>query len=284
MKKILMIAVLTLLTVIGSQAQPAGYQAMMDEARRYSQQKEYEKSSECYEKAIAMLKGTEGESLIPSVRSFIAINNMHLGIAALKAKDYPKAKGLLEKAVSDAKPNSKTYYMANSWLGQWYSVQASAIHSERGDYEEAIRLSLGAERYFDLAKAPEKRLNEQVKRASALHTLSRTGEAETLLKQIIAECENMSKRNFICGKAAFELGSIEIETERYQNGVNHLEKAYDLCIGEATAVAKIHAKLAANKLNGIYAHQIPDQEKADLWQRRTEDLEKETENVVQSNN
>lgn len=267
-----------------SLAQPAGFHAMMDEARRYSQQKEYEKSSECYENVINMLKGTEGESLIPSVRSFIAINNMHLGIAALKAKDYPKAKGLLEKAVSDAKPNSKTYYMANSWMGQWYSVQASAIHSERGDYEEAIRLCLGAERYFDAAQAPEKRLNEQVKRASALHTLSRTDEAETLLKQIIAECENMSKRNFICGKAAFELGSIEIETERYQNGVNHLEKAYDLCIGEATAVAKIHAKLAANKLNGIYAHQIPDQEKADLWQRRTEDLEKETENVVQSNN
>ena len=284
MKKCLMILMLTLLIAIGGQAQPAGFQSMMDEARRLSQQKEYEKSSECYEKAIAMLKGTEAESLIPSVRDFIAITNLHLGIAALKTKDYPKAKTLLEKAINDAKPDSRTYYMANSWMGQWYSVQALGIHSERGDYQEAIRLSLEAERYFDLAKAPEKRLNEQVTRASALHSLSRTDEAEVLLKQIIAECENISKRNFICGKAAFELGSVEIEAERFQEGMKHLEKAYELCISEATTVTKIHAKLAANKLYGIYTHQIPDQEKAGLWQRRAEDLEKETENVVRSNN
>ena len=80
MKKLLMIAVLMLLTAIGGQAQPAGYQDLMDEARSYSQQKEYEKSSECYEKAIAMLKGTEMESLIPSVRDFIAINHLHLTV------------------------------------------------------------------------------------------------------------------------------------------------------------------------------------------------------------
>jgi len=201
MKKYLTIVMLMLLIAICGQAQPAGFQSMMDEARRLSQQKEYEKSSECYEKAITMLKGTEGESLIPSVRSFVAINNMHLGITALKAKDYPKAKTLLGKAVNDAKPDSKTYYMANSWMGQWYSVQASAIHSERGDYQEAIRLSLGAERYFDAAQAPEKRMNEQVTRASALYSLSRTDEAEALLKQVIAECENVSKRNLIYGKA-----------------------------------------------------------------------------------
>lgn len=275
MKKYLTIAMLMLLTVIGGQAQPAGYQAMMDEARRYSQQKEYEKSSECYEKAIELLKGTEGESLIPSVRNFVAINNMHQGIAALKAKDYPKAKELLEKAVSDAKPDSKTYYMANSWMGQWYSVQASAIHSERGDYEEAIRLSLGAERYFDLAQAPEKRLNEQTKRASALHSLSRTDEAEALLKQIMVECENDGKRNFIHGKAAYRLGALEVGIERFQEGIRHLEKAYDLCIGETTRVAKLKAMLAAAKLSDIYSRQIPDTEKAGLWKKRADELEKE---------
>ena len=274
MKKILTIVMLTLLTAVGSQAQPAGFQATMDEARSLSQQKEYEKSSECYEKAVAMLKGTKGESLIPSVREFIAINNMHLGIAAMKAKDYPKAKTFLEKAVNDAKPESKTYRMANSWMGQWYSVQALGIHSERGDYQEAIRLSLEAEHYFDLAHAPEKRLKEQVKRAFALYYLSRMDEAEALLKQIIAECENVSKRNLIYGEAAYDLGTIEVEAERYQDGVKHLEKAYDLCIGEATAIARIRAKLAANKLYGIYSHQIPDNEKAGLWQRRAEELEK----------
>ena len=255
-------------------AQSAGYKAMMDEGRSYSQQKEYEKSSECYEKAINMLKGTEAESLIPSVRSFIAINNMHLGIAALKAKDYPKAKVFLDKAVNDAKPGSKTYFMANSWMGNWYSVQALAIHSERGDYEEAIRLSLGAEFYFDLAHEPEKRLDAQLLRASALSSLSRTDEAETLLGQIIAECENNSKRIFICGKAAYTLGTIEVEAERYQEGVKHLERAYDLFVAEATPVSRTQARLAANKLSGIYSQQIPDSEKADLWKRRADVLEK----------
>lgn len=262
------------LCVLGSWAQPAGFQAMIDEARSFSQQKEYEKSSECYEKAINILKGTEAESLIPSVRSFIAINNMHLGVAALKTKDYPKAKVFLEKAVSDAKPNSKTYYLANSWMGQWYSVQALAIHSERGDYQEAIRLSLEAEHYFDLAHEPEKRLGEQLMRASALSSLSRKDEAETLLEQIIAECENVSKRNFIYGKAAYRLGAIEVEAENFQEGVTHLEKAYDRCISDATPVSRTQARLAANKLSGIYSQQIPDSEKADLWKRRADELEK----------
>lgn len=274
MKNYLLLVILSFLTTIGGLAQPAGFQSVMDEARMYSQQKEYEKSNVCYEKAIELLKGTDGESLIPSVRDFIAINNLHLGIAALKAKDYPKAKALLEGAINDAEPNSKTYYMANSWMGQWYSVQALGIHSERGDYQEAIRLSKEAEHYFDLAHAPEKRLNEQVLRASALSSLSRADEAETLLKQVIAECKNVSKRNFICGKASYNLGSIEIETERYQEGMEHLEKAYDLFVVETTKVAKVYARLAANKLCGIYSQQIPDSEKAGLWKRRADELEK----------
>ena len=274
MKNYLLLVILSFLIAIGSLAQPANFQSVMDEARMYSQQKEYEKSNVCYEKAIELLKGTEGERLIPSVRSFIAINSMHLGIAALKAKDYPKAKALLERAINDAEPDSKTYYMANSWMGQWYSVQALGIHSERGDYEEAIRLSIEAEHYFDLAHAPEKRLNEQILRASALSSLSRADEAEILLKQIIVECENVSKRNVILGKASYNLGSIEIETERYQEGVKHMERVYDLFIGETTNVAKAYARLAANKLCGIYSQQIPDSEKAGLWKRRADELEK----------
>ena len=274
MKNNLMI-VLMLLTAMGGLAQPAGFQDMMDEGRSYSQQKEYEKSSECYEKAIDMLKGTEMESLIPSVRSFIAINNMHLGVAVLKAKDYPKAKVFLDKAVNDAKPGSKTYFMANSWMGNWYSVQALAIHSERGDYEEAVRLHLEAERYFDIAHATEKRLSEQVTRASALASLSRTDEAATLLKQIMTECGNDGKRNLIHGKAAYRLGAIAIDEERFQEGVKQLEKAYDLCIGETNKVAKLEAMLAAGKLSDVYARQIPDTEKAGLWKRRADELEKE---------
>ena len=273
MKKLLMIAVLMLLTAIGGQAQPAGYQDLMDEARSYSQQKEYEKSSECYEKAIAMLKGTEMESLIPSVRDLIAINHLHLGVAALKAKDYPKAKAFLEKAIDDAKPNSKTYYMAHSWMGQWHSVQSLNIRTTRGDYEEALRLSLEAEKCFNQAQAPDKRLREQLSRASILKELLRYEEAVALLKQIITECGTVESRRIIMGKAHFSLGSIEVEEEQYQQALQHLEQAYELCLALTTQDAKSYAYLAAGKLYAVYTQHIPDSEKAALWQQRADQLE-----------
>lgn len=253
-------------------AQPAGFQTLMDEAKGYFQQKEYEKSNECYEKVVDILRGTDGEHLIPTVRNGMAINYLYMGVAALKEKNYPDAKEYLENAIRDAKPESKTCYMAHSWMGQWYSVQALNIRSTRGDMQQAVKLSMEAEKFFDLAKAPDKRLKEQLARASALRDLARNDEAETLLKQIITECTSVSERNVIRGKACFNLGVIELETERFQPSLQHLEQSYDLCNGGTTKDAKSYAYLAANRLYQLYSNQIPDSEKALLWKQRSEEL------------
>lgn len=276
MKKRMMMMALCGICGLMAWAQPQNYDALMGQAKSYFSQKEYAKSNECYEQVCAELKGTAYESLIPSVRNGIAINNMYMGVAALKEKDFPTAKTYLENAIKDAKPASKTYYMSHSWMGQWNSVQALNIRTNRGDFEKALSFSLEAERYFDLAKAPEKRLKEQLGRAAALQELARNDEAEALLKQIMTECEGFNDRSLIMGKAAYRLGETEMAGERFQLAIQHLEQSYNLCNAETTKDAKTWAYLAANKLNSLYTKFIPDNDKANLWKQRADELEPQT--------
>lgn len=271
MKRTLTILFLILAT-LGCQAQTGSYDELMAEAQTLFKQKEYAKSSECYEKAITLLKETGRDSLIPTVRNFVAINYLYMGVNAMDNKDFPTAKEHLEKALANAKPEGKAYYMIYSWMGQWHSVQSLNIRMENGDLQQAIELSLEAERNFDLAKAPEKRLREQISRANMLHSLLKNDEAESLLLQIVSECEGNTERNLLQGKALYTLGSIEMESERFQLALPHLEKGYNLCKADPTKDAQIYAQLLAQKLTNLYTSDIPDAEKAALWQQRTDEL------------
>ncbi len=253
-------------------AQPAGVQQLMDEARSYSKQKEYSKSNECYESVIANLKGTEYESLIPSIKDFVAINYMSMGVAALKEKNYAVAKSYMQQAIDDAKPGSKTCYTANLWMGRLHSTQAMNIRTTHGDIQQAVGLSLEAEKYFDLAQATDRRLEEQVSRASALIDLSRPGEAEVLLRQVVNECEGNPKLVHLQGKAAYYLGETEMGAEKFQLAIQHLEQAYNQCKGASVDALKAYARLAANRLGQLYKTSIPDTAKADLWKKRAEEL------------
>ena len=274
-KRLLLMALLGLITM-ATWAQTPNYKALMEKAKNHFSQKEYAKAIDCYEEVCAEVTGTAYEDLIPSIRNSIAINNLYLGVNAIEAKDFPAAMAYLEKAIKDAKPGSKTYYMAYSWMGQWNSVQALNIRTNRGDYEKALEFSLQAERYFDIANAPEKRLREQLGRAAALQELSRNDEAMTLLKQIMSECEGMNTRSLIMGKAAYRLGETEMAGEEFQLAIQHLEQSYNLCNAESSKDAKTWAYLAANKLNTLYVKFIPDNDKANLWKRRADELESQT--------
>ena len=274
-KRLLLMALWGFMTM-AMWAQTPNYKVLMEKARTHFSQKEYAKAIDCYEKVCAELTGTADEDFIPSIRNSIAINNLYLGVNAIEAKDFPAAKVYLEKAIKDAKPESKTYYMAYSWMGQWNSVQALNIRTNRGDYEKAVEFSLQAERYFEIANAPEKRLREQLGRAAALQELSRNDEAVTLLKQIMAECEGINTRSLIMGKAAYRLGETEMAGERFQLAIQHLEQSYYLCNAETSKDAKTWAYLAANKLNVLYVKFIPDNDKANLWKQRADELESQT--------
>lgn len=271
LKRLMFITILCICGLTAS-AQPQNYNAVMGQAKVYFNQKEYLKSNDCYEQVCDELKGTDYESLIPTVRNFIAINNMYMGVAALKKKDYPTAKTYLEESIKDAKPASKVYYMSHSWIGQWNSEQSQNIHAKRGNLETALEFSLEAERYFELAQDSEKRLNAQLGRASILQDLTRNDEAETLLKHIISECEGFKNRSLIMGRAAYGLGELEMIEERFQLAMQHLEQSYDLCNAETSKDAKTWACLAANKLNTLYTRFVPDNDMANLWKQRYEEL------------
>lgn len=198
------------------------------------------------------------------------------GVDALKTENYDKSKEYFQMAIDAAEPGSELSNMAHSWMGQWYSVQAMGIRASRGDLDLSVKFSIEAERYFDMAHFPEKRLKEQLSRASAMDDLGRTEEAEALLQQIIEECENDSDRVILLGKAAYKLGSIEINSDRFRQGIAHLEQSYGLCKDIAQSDAKAYAYMAANKLCSVYMYKIPDTDKEELWQRRADEIRPQT--------
>lgn len=271
MKKLLL-TLLMLVFGLFTWAQTGDYQVLMDQAQVFFEQKDYQKSTECYEQVIESMKAHGDDRLISTIKNSIAINHLYLGVSSLKNKDFIQAKLYLDNALKDAKPDSKTYYMAQSWMGQWYSVQALNIRVSQGDLQQAVALSLQAETCFNLAKAPDKCLKEQLSRASALKELAHVDEAETLLYTIIAECDNDNNRNTIKGKALFLLGGIEVDLERFQLAIEHLEQSYDLCLVDKTKNSQTYAYMAANKLSALYTNLIPDTEKAKLWKLRADEL------------
>lgn len=275
MKRLLIITIWGLFGLT-AWAQPQNYNQLMEQAKACFDQKEYAKAIDCFEKVIVEITGTDWESLVPTIRNSIAISNLYLGAAALKDKDYPKAKDYLDKALKDAKLESKTYFTVLSWMGTWNSAQSTSIRTNRGDIQQALQFSIKAERYFDMAKAPEKRLNEQLVRACILQDLSRNDESEALLKQIMAECDGISDRNLILGKAAFHLGGLEMSSEKFLLAIQHLERGYDLCVGGTTIDAKSYAYLCADKLSRLFRIHISDDEKAALWEKRASELESQT--------
>ena len=120
-------------------AQLANFDRLHNQAKTYFQQKDYEKSNQCYEQIIKELQSTEYESLISTIKTSIAINDLYMGTEALLNADFITAKPHLEKAVEYAKPGSKTYYSANSWLGEWYSQRAMAILCKLSNIASRLR-------------------------------------------------------------------------------------------------------------------------------------------------
>lgn len=246
------------------------FEATSSQAKTYTQQKQYEKSNECCEQIIERITSTPIEGLIPTVKNTMAINNLFLAVAAMKEKDFTRAKPLLDKAVVDAKKDSKTYYMACTWMGDWYSTQSLNIRLSNGNLKQALEMTTEAERWFNMAQKPEKRLSEQLSRAIILDDLKRKDEARTLLQQVIAECGNRSERDIIRGKALYLLGSMEADEEDFHQSIAHLEQSYNIC---SVAGVTDHAKLAARRLTRLYKYNIPDTDKESFWQQRSGNTE-----------
>lgn len=249
-------------------AQPANFDRLRSQAKAYFQQKEYEKSNQCYEQIIKELLSTEYASLIPTIKTSIAVNDLYMGTEALLNSDFTTAKPHLEKAVEYAKPGTKTYYSANSWLGEWYSARVLYIRAGKGDLLKAIEFCRSAEAWFDKAQQLDKRLKQQLTRATILVDLKRNDEAISLLNGIAAECNGKSDLDVIKGRALSDLGNIEIEQGKLQLAIQHLEEAYEISNANKYESG---VYIAALRLNRLYTGQIPDAKKAALWAQRADE-------------
>ena len=203
-----------------------------------------------------------------------ALKDLNEGAAAIKAKDFEKAKPLIEDAIAKTEAGTRLNKMAHSWMGQWYSIQSLNLRVAFSDMEQALKLSLEAERCFDLANSLGSRLMQQSSRADILKLLGRGDEAEVLLRQVIDECGTATALSLIRGKALYQLGALEVEKELFEQAILHLGEAYGLCLAGAAnnPNTKTYGYLAADKLNQLYTSQIPDNEKAALWKQRADEL------------
>lgn len=260
MKKTILLLIFSLAFAF-SYAQQTEIDRLKQQAKTYREQQEYEKSNACYEKIIAMMEAGGYTSLIPSMREFIAINDLYLGQEALENEEFAKAKVYFDKALENVVPQSKVYYTAQTWMGSWYGQKCDYIRRNYGDLQEALELSLAAEKYYTLAQKPAQRLRQQLSRVAVLQNLSREQKAVLLLDSIVAECkDNAEYREFEC-IAFFHLGCIELNNELFQKAIVHLEKCYEMGL----PMNSEYAKLAANRLHSLYTYHIPDAKKADLW-------------------
>lgn len=250
-------------------AQTEKWDSLMNLAKTYHRQKEYLKSNECYQQVIdAIMPFDDDGSLTNKIKGTMALNYMYLGVSLFKQKKYPEAKSYFEKAIEYAEKDPKVLPMANTWMGDWYSTQALIIRISETNLQQSVEYSIMAEKYFELANAPEKRLKEQVSRATVLSEISRIDEAKQQLQNVISECEGNEKRIVILAKALNELGAIEQNAENYQSAIQLLERSYNLSV----VYSKTNAKSPATRLLRLYQNQIPDPSKVELWQKRINEL------------
>ena len=258
-----------LLFCIHGNAQTERWDALMAQAKNYTQQKEYAKAIQCNEGLIADMESNGVTELSELIRNNNALNYLYLAAPFIKEKKYDESKVYLDKAIANAKTGSKTYYMVESYLGQWYSFQSLDIKLQNGDLNKAIEYCVNAEQHFEKAQAPEKVLNHKISRAGLLCDLSRTNEAISLYKSIIEVCTSDSNLDVTRGRALSDLGNIEYGMEEYKSAISHLEEAYPLCLKNKD---KTYARIAALRLHLLYTKGIPDSDKAKLWAQREEEM------------
>ena len=274
--RVLVLAILFCFPITGiSQVQK--WDSLTNLAIIHHQQKEFEKSNECYEQVIAMVKPIDEDGrLTNKIKGMIALNYIYLGVPLFKAKKYTESKKLFEMALQYAANDPKVLPMANSWMGDWYSSHALQIRIAESNLQQAIEYSLLAEKYYTIANAPEKCLKEQISRATVLADISRIEDARHLFQQVIQECEGKIKRTNLLAKALNGLGAIEQNSDNYQMAIQYLERSYNLSLSSD----KQNARLAANRMQRLYESQIPDKTKAELWKRRTDELLYTKERVI----
>lgn len=254
---------------LSGNAQTEKWDSLMNLAKTYHKQKEYLKSNEYYQQVIDAIMPFDNDArLANKIKGTMALNYMYLGVPLFKQKKYPEAKLYFEKAIEFAEKDPKVLPMANTWMGDWYSTQALTIRLSETNLQQSVEYSVIAEKYYEVANAPEKRLSEQVTRATVLSEISRIDEAKQQLQKVISECEGNDKRDVILAKALNELGDIEQNAENYQSAIQLLERSYDLSVVNC----KTNAQIAANRLLRLYQSQIPDESKVELWQKRINEL------------
>lgn len=247
------------------------WEAMMTEAKKYAAEKDYAKAIECNEALIKDMETCGVSGLIETLRNSNAIYYLYMGKPLMKSKIYKEAEAMFENAVANAKPSSQTMNIAHIYLGDVFASQSLEIRKVSGDLTQAIAFSVKAEKEYELAGVPDKRLKEQVVRAGMLRDVMKVSDAKSLLLETIKECDGNAQRFKIRGNALSELGCIEQDEEDFQNAIKHLEEGYDILI----QYDKRLALLPAIRLAKLYRVNIPDNEKAKHWDMKVTELKNE---------
>ena len=267
---VVLLILLAVFSPLNLSAQIEKWDSLMNLAKTCFQLKDYSKSNEYYQQVIDLIKPFDKDGkLIDKIRGTMAINYIYMGVPFLKENKYSEAKPFFEKALEYSERDPKVFPVANSWMGNWYSAKALEIRAYENNLKQSVDYSIMAEKFYESANAPDKRLKEQISRAVVLSTIARVDEAKQLLKQVISECEGNEKRNSLLAKALNELGFIELNSENYQSAIMNLEQSYTLSVDSGDIQ---NAEIVARRLQWLYENKIPDNSKVELWKGRADNI------------
>ena len=204
------------------------------------------------------------------LRSALSLVYIGYGQKERATKGFSEAIGWYERAIALADKGSKEHALAETSLGGTYSAWAQDMDIRTTQYDRILQLSQQAQEHYLVGGQRERAIKEYSRQAEVLEKQGRYDEAVNLLQGALQLCTTDSTLLRPHAEMLCSLGDMEVEHEDYQQGLAHLEKAYQLFEEEGDGA---RCAVVAMKLNTLYTYGIQDREKAEFWMaRRVEGL------------
>ena len=229
----------------------------IDKAGGPKEQEKYLKAS--IERAQAL--GISNERL----RNALSLIYSSYGMAAREKNAYEEAIPWFEQAIATAEKDSKEWQLAEPSLGGTYSAWAQDTEIRTNDFDRIISLSQEAQEHYLNGGKRDRAVKEYSRQAGILSKKGDYNQAVALLQGALSLCGSDS--TWLRPKAELHqsLGEMQVEHEDYQQGLVHMEEAYNLFSQEGDGK---RCATVAMKMNTLYTYQIKDNEKAEFWMAR----------------
>lgn len=204
------------------------------------------------------------------LRGALSLIYISYGQSERETKGFEAAINQFERAIAVSDKGTKERALAESSLGGTYSSWAQDMDIRTNQYERILELSQLAQEHYLAGGHRDRAIKEYTRQAQTLTKSGRYNDAVSLMEGALQLCAGDTTLLRPRAELLSALGDMQVEHEEYQQGLAHLEEAYQLYEQEGDG---LRCASVAMKLNNIYTYQIQDSDKAEFWMtRRAEGL------------